>query len=79
MLSDELEMQAMTKSIAGEINSICMTKESCTFIHSISIDVVNLAVKKPKFHADLVAFCHSVMFVVLIYYIIILRYWLTVC
>ena len=49
MLSDELEMQAMTQSIAGEINSICMTKEGCTFSHSISIiDDVKLAVRKLK-------------------------------
>ena len=48
MLSDELEMQTMTQSIAGEINSICMKKEGCTFTHSISIDDVKLAVKKLK-------------------------------
>ena len=48
VLSDELEMQTMTQSIAGEINSICMKKEGCTFIHSISIDDVKLAVKKLK-------------------------------
>ena len=41
-------MQAMTQSIAGEINSICMTKEGCTFIHSISIDDVKLAIRKLK-------------------------------
>ena len=27
-------------------NKICMTMEGCTFIHSISIDDVKLAVKK---------------------------------
>ena len=48
VLSDELEMQAMTQSIAGEINSLCMTREGCTFIHSISVDDVKLAVKKLK-------------------------------
>ena len=48
VLSDELEMQAMTQSIACEINSLCVTKEGCTFIHSISVDDVKLAVKKLK-------------------------------
>ena len=37
LLSDELEMQVRIQSIAGEINSLSMTKESCTFIHSISL------------------------------------------
>ena len=49
MLSDELEMQAMTLSIAGENNSVCMTKEDCTFIYSIVIDDVKLTVNKLKF------------------------------
>ena len=48
MLSDELEVLAKTQSIAGEISSLYMTREGCTFIHSISIDDVKPAVKKLK-------------------------------
>ena len=48
MFSDELEMQTMTQSIAGEIHLICKTKEGCTFIHLISIKDVKLAAKKLK-------------------------------
>ena len=48
LLSNELEMQAITQSITGEINSLCMTREGCTYIHSISIDNVKQAAKKLK-------------------------------
>ena len=81
VLSDELEMQTMTLSIAGEINSVCMTKEDCTFIYSIFIDDVKLSVKKLKSGKSggssgnhKFALCQTVKFMVLIYYIIILHY-----